>query len=196
MIAEALRYADDPNAPARRGRRAGRRRGAPTAAASRWGGHVRRVLMTGVSYMIPFVAAGGLLIALGFLLGGYEIVGPAGDIVVNNTLFNLPDPAALGLDHALFDSGLLRLPRRALLRPRQDGVQVPGPGAGRLHRLRDRRPARHRPRLRDGRRSPSTWAASALPPERLPRRHRRRRPGRLRRALDRALEGRRRGRAA
>ena len=29
--------------------------------------------MTGVSYMIPFVAAGGLLIALGFLLGGYEI---------------------------------------------------------------------------------------------------------------------------
>ena len=32
--------------------------------------------MTGVSYMIPFVAAGGLLIALGFLFGGYEIVGP------------------------------------------------------------------------------------------------------------------------
>ena len=32
--------------------------------------------MTGVSYMIPFVAAGGLLIALGFLLGGYEIAGP------------------------------------------------------------------------------------------------------------------------
>ena len=35
--------------------------------------------MTGVSYMIPFVAAGGLLIALSFLFGGYEIVGPAGD---------------------------------------------------------------------------------------------------------------------
>ena len=31
--------------------------------------------MTGVSYMIPFVAAGGLLIALSFLFGGYEIVG-------------------------------------------------------------------------------------------------------------------------
>ena len=61
--------------------------------------------MTGVSYMIPFVAAGGLLIALSFLFGGYEIVGPAGEIVVNNTLFNLPDPSALGLDHALFDSG-------------------------------------------------------------------------------------------
>jgi len=62
--------------------------------------------MTGVSYMIPFVAAGGLLIALSFLLGGYEIVGPYGDIAVDNTLFDLPDPAALGLDHALFGSGL------------------------------------------------------------------------------------------
>ena len=62
--------------------------------------------MTGVSYMIPFVAAGGLLIALSFLLGGYEIVGPYGDIAVNNSLFNLPDPDALGLEHALFGSGL------------------------------------------------------------------------------------------
>jgi PTS system fructose-specific IIC component len=61
--------------------------------------------MTGVSYMIPFVAAGGLLIALGFLFGGYEITGPAGEIVVDNNLFDLPDPAALGLDHALLDSG-------------------------------------------------------------------------------------------
>ena len=68
---------------------------------------IRRVLMTGVSYMIPFVAAGGLLIALSFLLGGYEIVGPYGDIAVNNGLFNLPDPEALGLDHALFNSGLM-----------------------------------------------------------------------------------------
>ena len=33
------------------------------------GGRVRQWLMTGVSYMIPFVAAGGILIALGFLLG-------------------------------------------------------------------------------------------------------------------------------
>ena len=30
--------------------------------------------MTGVSYMIPFVAAGGILIALGFLFGGDEVV--------------------------------------------------------------------------------------------------------------------------
>jgi PTS system fructose-specific IIC component len=32
-----------------------------------------RILLTGVSYMIPFVAGGGLLIALGFLLGGYKV---------------------------------------------------------------------------------------------------------------------------
>src|SRR5437879_13859345 len=29
--------------------------------------------MTGVSYMIPFVAAGGILIALSFVIGGAEI---------------------------------------------------------------------------------------------------------------------------
>lgn len=56
-----------------------------------WGTHLRQVLLTGVSYMIPFVAAGGLLIALGFLLGGYEISGPAKDIVLDNSLGNLPD---------------------------------------------------------------------------------------------------------
>ena len=55
--------------------------------------------MTGVSYMIPFVAAGGLLIALGFLFGGYEIVGPYGEIAVRNTLFNLPNAHALKLEH-------------------------------------------------------------------------------------------------
>jgi fructose PTS system EIIBC or EIIC component len=55
--------------------------------------------------MIPFVAAGGLLIALSFLFGGYEIVGPYGEIAVNNTLLDLPDADALGLEHALFGSG-------------------------------------------------------------------------------------------
>lgn len=33
------------------------------------GTRIRQYLMTGVSYMIPFVAAGGILIALGFMLG-------------------------------------------------------------------------------------------------------------------------------
>jgi PTS system fructose-specific IIC component len=104
MIAEALRYADDPNAP--------RVEGVVTAGASpggadeTWGGRTRRILMTGVSYMIPFVAAGGLLIALGFLFGGDEIVNSYGKIAVDNTLFNLPDTKALVLPHALFHSGL------------------------------------------------------------------------------------------
>ena len=56
-----------------------------------WGKRIQRVLMTGVSYMIPFVAGGGLLMALGFLLGGFEINASATDIVVNNALWNLPD---------------------------------------------------------------------------------------------------------
>ncbi|MFD7511901.1 fructose-specific PTS transporter subunit EIIC [Streptomyces sp. NPDC059853] len=38
-----------------------------------FGTRLRTWLMTGVSYMVPFVAAGGLMIALGFALGGYEI---------------------------------------------------------------------------------------------------------------------------
>jgi PTS system fructose-specific IIC component len=103
MIAEALRYADDPNPPRVEGEHADADSGTSTGKES-WGLRVRRVLMTGVSYMIPFVAAGGLLIALSFLLGGYEIVGPGNDIAVNNSLFNLPDVQEAGLEHALFDS--------------------------------------------------------------------------------------------
>lgn len=38
------------------------------------GHRLRQWLMTGVSYVIPFVAAGGLLIALSFALGTYKIV--------------------------------------------------------------------------------------------------------------------------
>lgn len=38
-----------------------------------WGAKLRQWLMTGVSYMIPFVAAGGILIALSFLFGGASV---------------------------------------------------------------------------------------------------------------------------
>ncbi len=107
MIAEALRYAEDPNPPRVEGTASTSTASAGSGAGETWGGRTRRVLMTGVSYMIPFVAAGGLLIALSFLFGGYEIVGPFGDIVANNTLFNPPDVQALGLDHALFGSGAM-----------------------------------------------------------------------------------------
>ncbi|KRE94662.1 PTS lactose transporter subunit IIC [Nocardioides sp. Soil774] len=107
MIAEALRYAADPSGAPRVEGDASAATTGDHGAGETWGGRARRVLMTGVSYMIPFVAAGGLLIALSFLLGGYEIVGPYGDLAVSNTIFDLPDPAAYGLDHALFGSGLM-----------------------------------------------------------------------------------------
>jgi PTS system fructose-specific IIC component len=99
MIREALAAADDPN-----GRRVAGTASADTPAASGGGGaststEIRRWLLTGVSYMIPFVAAGGLLIALGFLFGGYQIVNGNPDVdgqsyalswVLNNSLFDLP----------------------------------------------------------------------------------------------------------
>jgi PTS system fructose-specific IIC component len=106
MIREAVGYADSPNAPRVEGTAADPAASEGSGEES-WGLRIRRVLMTGVSYMIPFVAAGGLLIALSFLLGGYEITGPAGEIVANNTLFDLPDLGEAGLDHALFDSPFL-----------------------------------------------------------------------------------------
>jgi PTS system fructose-specific IIC component len=40
-----------------------------------YGTRLRKWLMSGVSHMVPFVAAGGLLIARGFAIGGYEING-------------------------------------------------------------------------------------------------------------------------
>ncbi len=101
LVAQALAAVSDPGAARVEGS------GQATATSSSggdesWGLRIRRVLMTGVSYMIPFVAAGGLLIALAFLLGGYEIAleGKAGGIMEANTLFNLPDAGALGLEHA------------------------------------------------------------------------------------------------
>ena len=103
MIVEALRYAADPSS-APRVEGTASETGASTAGSQSVGATVRRVLMTGVSYMIPFVAAGGLLIALGFLFGGYEIVNDGQSIAVNNTLFNLPDVNEFGLDHALAGS--------------------------------------------------------------------------------------------
>ncbi len=89
MVEEALAAADNPNA----------RRVADSSTpgthddesgSESIGGQLKRALLTGVSYMIPFVAGGGLLIALGFLLGGYDITGFADDMVVNNSLWNLP----------------------------------------------------------------------------------------------------------
>jgi PTS system fructose-specific IIC component len=69
---------------------------APTAASQVGPGtRLRQWLMTGVSYMIPFVAAGGILIALGFLLGGDEVVyklygGTDGGITYESVASGLP----------------------------------------------------------------------------------------------------------
>ncbi|MGO1320206.1 MAG: PTS fructose transporter subunit IIABC [Galactobacter sp.] len=67
-----------------------------------WGAKIKRILLTGVSYMIPFVAGGGLLMALGFLMGGYEmgLNNAAGEntgnaIALHNSLWNLPDGGLL-----------------------------------------------------------------------------------------------------
>ncbi|WP_127836906.1 PTS fructose transporter subunit IIC [Clostridium prolinivorans] len=58
-------------------------------------------LMTGVSYMIPFVVAGGILIALGFAFGGiyvYENVGSFGEIIFSTgkSAFALMIPVLAG----------------------------------------------------------------------------------------------------
>lgn len=91
MVTEALRASNDPNASRVSGTAAATSGSSAGAGELGWGTRIRQILLTGVSYMIPFVAAGGLLIALGFLLGGYEISDNAEDIVIGNSLTDLPD---------------------------------------------------------------------------------------------------------
>lgn len=71
----------------------------PPVAAKRVGvgTRIRQNLMTGVSYMIPFVAAGGLLIALSFLFGGYEIVSYTPQQIIDNgfNAFSIQDWAGV-----------------------------------------------------------------------------------------------------
>jgi fructose PTS system EIIBC or EIIC component len=65
------------------------------------GVRIRQWLMTGVSYMIPFVAAGGIMIALSFMIGGYKIVDvPLTEVVRHFHVFSKNDWAAL-----LFQTG-------------------------------------------------------------------------------------------
>ncbi|MBF4629834.1 PTS sugar transporter subunit IIA [Clavibacter michiganensis subsp. phaseoli] len=97
MVAEAVAAAKDPNAPRVPGgasSSAGSEQASPQASQS-VGARLKRWLLTGVSYMIPFVAGGGLLIALGFLLGGYRITETASDVVLQNSLANLPEGGIL-----------------------------------------------------------------------------------------------------
>jgi len=95
MIAEALRAADDPNAARVHGNAA--EAGSSTAKDEHFGQALKRWLLTGVSYMIPFVAGGGLLIALGFLLAGYGIALTHGDSGQNNAVYTLTNYTLLNL---------------------------------------------------------------------------------------------------
>ncbi|WP_434617019.1 PTS fructose transporter subunit IIABC [Arthrobacter sp. A5] len=92
MVQEALAAADNPNA--HRVPHFGAEEQAEhdaEASGEHIGQKLKKALLTGVSYMIPFVAGGGLLIALGFLLGGYTISTIADKVVLANSLTNLPD---------------------------------------------------------------------------------------------------------
>ena len=71
LVDKALAAADDPSAA--RVPAGGESSEESEEGSEHWARRLQRSVMTGVSYMIPFVAAGGLLIALGFLLGGYDI---------------------------------------------------------------------------------------------------------------------------
>ncbi len=98
MVAEAVAAADNPNAARVEGSGSGAAASAAPTGGVGWGTRTRQILLTGVSYMIPFVAAGGLLIALGFFFGGWEIANkPDGGTqsfgnmyALENSLWNLP----------------------------------------------------------------------------------------------------------
>ncbi|MEV7758557.1 fructose-specific PTS transporter subunit EIIC [Microbacterium sp. NPDC089180] len=89
LIAEALAASDNPNAARVQGAATVSASDAPAAQQS-VGRRIQRWLLTGVSYMIPFVAGGGLLIALGFLLGGYQVTQNAANVIIQNSLWDLP----------------------------------------------------------------------------------------------------------
>ncbi|WP_103061627.1 PTS fructose transporter subunit IIABC [Actinomyces qiguomingii] len=97
LVDQALAAIDDPDAKRVTAAAGGESEGEEEQV--HWARRLQRSVMTGVSYMIPFVAAGGLLTALGFLFGGYDIGSTAQNIVIGNadeglaasSLWNLPD---------------------------------------------------------------------------------------------------------
>ncbi|MGW0035788.1 PTS fructose transporter subunit IIABC [Gordonia sp. NPDC003376] len=104
MIAEAVAAAGNPQAAVVRGGDGDEADGQATGSGEPGlGKRIQQALMTGVSYMIPFVAAGGLLMALGFLLAGYEIANKTVDssmsdatyYALHSSLWDLP-PGGLG----------------------------------------------------------------------------------------------------
>ncbi|MCI1662934.1 MAG: fructose-specific PTS transporter subunit EIIC [Actinomyces sp.] len=111
LVDRALAAIADPSAPRVAASRSGDDSAAEGAGASGahlgWGRRIQQAVMTGVSYMIPFVAAGGLLTALGFLVGGYDVAFVSQDVALKYSLWNLPEAqsyvsngATLITDHA------------------------------------------------------------------------------------------------
>ena len=92
MIAEALAEAENPNG-ARVAAAASTSDDSAGASEGAWGSRIYKAVMTGISYMIPFVAAGGILVALGFVFEAITMPN-LGDvdtkaILGSATLFNL-----------------------------------------------------------------------------------------------------------
>ena len=94
MIAEALAEAENPNG-ARVAAAASSGEDSAGATEGAWSSRIYKAVMTGISYMIPFVAAGGILVALGFVFEAITVPN-LGDvntkaILDSATLFNLGD---------------------------------------------------------------------------------------------------------
>ena len=94
MIEEALAEAENPNGK-RVSAAASTGEDTSSAAEGSWGSRIYKAVMTGVSYMIPFVAAGGIIVALGFILEAITMPN-LGDvdtenILANATIYNLGD---------------------------------------------------------------------------------------------------------
>ncbi|MFS8936182.1 fructose-specific PTS transporter subunit EIIC [Corynebacterium sp. c25Ua_89] len=96
MLDEAVAAAKNPNARRVAGTGASESASGSTSGSGEegealgWGKRIQKAIMTGVSYMVPFVAAGGLLLALGFLFGGYDMANGWQAISTNYSLTNLP----------------------------------------------------------------------------------------------------------
>ena len=89
LVDKALAAVDDPSAA--RVPAGGESAEDSEEGSEHWARRLQRSVMTGVSYMIPFVAAGGLLIALGFLLAGYDVASLYEKISISDySLWNLP----------------------------------------------------------------------------------------------------------
>ncbi len=104
MIQEALAEAEKPNGKRVAGVAGESDEG--TVEKTSWGSFIYKALMTGVSYMIPFVAAGGIIVALGFLLQSMTVSNlgevDTESILANSSLTNLGDvPLSLYLGAAL-----------------------------------------------------------------------------------------------